>query len=127
MQPLITIWFDDGWETQYSEGYARMSVKGLPGVISVITDFVGDAARISCCQIMEMSENGWQMVNHTATHQNFTFIPLKQVELEISKGMDFLTAIGHGKGSYHIVPPYGAINDQVRPLLDKYGSVAATW
>lgn len=65
---LITLWFDDGWLTQYTTAFPIMKEKGLVGAVAIATKFVCKAAFVTWDNLHTMQNDGWEMTAHTISH-----------------------------------------------------------
>jgi len=74
---LISFGFDDSCLSTYANAYPVLKSNGLTGCLSVVTDFVGKEGRYSWESIREMTDNGWEVVSHTRTHDMWDLTPEK--------------------------------------------------
>lgn len=65
---LITLWFDDAWNSQYLEGHPLLAAKGMRGVIAVPTRSLGFEAYASWAQIKRLQYAGWEVASHSREH-----------------------------------------------------------
>lgn len=118
--PLCSIWFDDGWNSTYSQAYPIMKEKGQKGILSVISSHVNYGHFCSETQLHEMYDYGWDMVNHTLGHKNLSELGLSEAELEITACKQYLESQGFTRSSDHFVPPYCATSEELSELIGKY-------
>ena len=118
--PLITVWFDDGWENTYTEAFSRMQQKEIKGIVSVIGSYVGLPGYCSINQLQSMDAHGWELVNHTYSHPNLAELSLEAAEMEISKGQEYLLRNGFIDSSLYFVPPYSSVSEEVNVIINKY-------
>lgn len=120
---LVTIEFDDGHITQYTEGFSKMNgmVPPIPGCISVNSNTVDKSGRITRQQMQEIKNAGWGLYNHTASHPHLTELTEDELENEVLKCTEYLLSHFPDKGAFHMTPPYGAVNDDVLNMIKKYG------
>jgi peptidoglycan/xylan/chitin deacetylase (PgdA/CDA1 family) len=62
--------FDDGWETQYTQGFAILSKYDLKASVSVIPDRIGSQGYMNYWQLASMYLKGWDTMNQTYSHQD---------------------------------------------------------
>lgn len=110
---LITITLDDNDDTIYTEAFTRMQVLGLKGNHACITGTVGDAGLMTEAQIQEMYDAGWDIINHTNPHTNFTTISLAQVDTDVTTGYDELGTFGWTRARRVLIPPQNGITETI--------------
>ena len=118
----VTITFDDGFETVYSEAKGMMDEYRFPGVAYVITDLVGTENRMTIGQLKVLQELGWDIASHSKSHQDLTSQQLTQQEIkeELLGSKKWLVENGFFKGSQHFASPYGKFNESVLTDIKKY-------
>ncbi len=119
-KPMLTLWFDDGWESTYSEALPRMREKNIEGVVSVIGSLVDDYGYCSLKQLKSLENSGWELVNHTYRHPDLVELSLEVAETEISMGQEYLLRNGFISGSHYFVPPYTSVNSEINDIISKY-------
>lgn len=65
---LVTLWFDDAWESQYSLGYPALEERGFEAALAVPTNLVGYEAYIDWHEIQKLQYKGWEITSHTRSH-----------------------------------------------------------
>ena len=91
---LISFGFDDACLSTYANAFPILRSNGLAGCISVVTDFVGMEGRYSWDNIREMTDNGWEVVSHTRTHDMWDLTPEK-ILFEIADSRRILREHGY--------------------------------
>jgi hypothetical protein len=66
--PLVTIWFDDAWLSQYMVAYPILKKYNYPGTIAVTTDAIENTSYANWAQLRILQENGWEITNHSKIH-----------------------------------------------------------
>lgn len=113
-RPKVVLTFDDGWDTQLTEGYTYMATKGLKGVCYVPNVTIGTANYMTVANLRTLYEAGWDIGNHGYTHTNLTTLGTQaEMESEISLNKDWLDGLGFTRASSHFAYPNGGYNDTV--------------
>jgi len=107
----IIIIMDDGWLSQYSNGYKIMSKYNIKGNIAVIPTRVGQENYMNLKQLSELYLKGWDMLNHTYNHENLSILPYYKQEMQINRGRTWLVRRSLKCGSDILVFPGGAKSD----------------
>jgi peptidoglycan/xylan/chitin deacetylase (PgdA/CDA1 family) len=121
----ITIIFDDGYESQYSEGYAAMKKCNIVGNVAVIPTRVGEENYMTLKQISDLYLNGWDILNHTYNHENLNALNYKQQLMQIIGAKLWFKIHGFKYANDILVFPGGINNEITFNILDKYKFKAA--
>jgi len=80
----ITITFDDGYESNYTNAFPVLKQLGLHATIFIIPALVGTEGYLTWSQIIEMSESGFITIgSHTMTHPWLPTQPVQKLDPEI--------------------------------------------
>lgn len=131
---VITLGFDDGWASQYTDAKPAMDKYGFPGVAYVIQDLIGNARNsyMSLGDLHRLEDlSGWEVAGHSATvaQHNLTnaFGELSEAELRanLEKHKTWLLAEGF-RGSNHLAYPRGRYTKDTARIVRDYFSTART-
>jgi peptidoglycan/xylan/chitin deacetylase (PgdA/CDA1 family) len=122
----IFLYFDDGYESQYSIGYKIAQKYGLRGTIGVVTSTVGTGDMASLKQLKEMHDNGWIVCSHTDTHKNLTTITDAEIRTELSRATYWLQKNGFGVGAKCHVAVGGGWNSNIDKIAKSYFTICRT-
>ncbi len=64
---LITVWFDDGYESVYTQAFPVLSALGLRASFAVITDAIGTTDYVTLAELQKLAAAGWDIVEHSPT------------------------------------------------------------
>lgn len=120
----ITIIFDDGFESQYSEGYNLMKKYNIVGNIAVIPTRVGKENYMTLKQLSLLYLNGWDIVNHTYNHENLNSLSYRQQFVQIIGAKLWLKIRGFNNDDV-LVFPSGMNSEITFDVLKKYNFKAA--
>jgi hypothetical protein len=99
--------FDGADDSVYTEGYAYMSARNLPGTIYVTNIYVDYVDMCTKAQLTEMYNAGWAISNHSMTHTAFSAKTQEEIEAELSGCTAWLNANGFTRASSHVAYPSG--------------------
>jgi hypothetical protein len=107
--PLVLIDFDDGWDSTKSEAFDYMQPLGLVGNVYLVSSFVGQSNRVTVANVQAMYAAGWDIVNHTETHQVMTAYTQAQSDPEWNNCRDYIRTNGWDRrnSSLHTGTPTG--------------------
>lgn len=112
---------DDNWGTQYYFAYQVLKEKGFPATIAVIPNEVNRPGYMTKAQLEEVYLSGWDLVNHTFSHQKLSTLDKEEQEKEIIRGTNWLQVNCFHRGSKIVVYPYGAYNQTTLDILQEHG------
>jgi peptidoglycan/xylan/chitin deacetylase (PgdA/CDA1 family) len=119
----VNLWFDDGYEEDYTVVYPMLKPYNLSGTLSITTGNVGKYGFLTIGQIKTMIHDGWKIASHGVTHRNFLTLSLQECEEELVESFKWI------RGNLHVnpltfMPPYNQLTRKQRYLAKKvYGSV----
>lgn len=119
---LVTITFDDGYESVFNEAKPLMDKYGFPGVAYIITDLTGAPGRMSLKQLKDMQADGWDIASHTKTHKLLVSDKptAQQIYEELAGSKKWLINNGFERGAQHYASPGGEFNDKILDEIKKY-------
>lgn len=118
--PMCTLFFDDGDRSQYENVYPVMKTANMQGDIALITGRAGDGYHLTIPEIHEMTNDGWDIVNHTKNHIRLYEATREEIEYQIRWGRDYLRVNGAGIASEYTVVPFAGRNQNVYAALEKH-------
>lgn len=116
----IVFTMDDGWETQYTEGYQILDKYGFKGSIGIIPSRIGQEKYMTYRQISDLYKKGWGIVNHSYNHLRLHKSTAEEVnEIESAKKWMDSKLLKNASNIY--VAPYGSISDSCMDELKNLG------
>jgi peptidoglycan/xylan/chitin deacetylase (PgdA/CDA1 family) len=92
---LITLWFDDGWATQFTAALPMMEKEGFKGALSVAIKFVCTSEFMNWDQLRILQAKGWETTAHSVTHNcDLQYYTPKTMEYELSESKRLIEARG---------------------------------
>jgi peptidoglycan/xylan/chitin deacetylase (PgdA/CDA1 family) len=117
-EPLISVTFDDGYESVYKEAMPLLHKYGIRTTQYVLGGTSDNREYVSWEQIKRMQESGHEIACHTMSHPDLTSLDLTNLEYEVGQCKTELTK------RFGTVPnfasPYGAANDKTISVIKKY-------
>lgn len=103
---IVTITFDDGFATAFTNGYPALRDLGLKGNIAVnptpVDEQWGDYMKLA--NLNTLWTAGWAIVSHTMDHADLTTLSAAAMEAEIRDSQAWVKAHGFGPASVFVVP-----------------------
>lgn len=103
-EAVVSVTFDDGWESAYSEGLPVLEKYGIKATYYILGDSFDDPQYMSEAQVKSLITSGHEIAAHTMTHPDLTTLPEDKLEWELSEADRILTQ------------KFGEIQDFATPL-----------
>lgn len=111
-EPLVSITFDDGWESTYSVAAPMFQKYGLRTTQYVLPGMVKDQGYLSKEQIKSLQKAGQNMECHSMDHADLTSLESADLDYQLATCKQQLEAI-IGSPVVHFASPYGHTNRSV--------------
>ena len=122
----VSLTFDDGWATQYTNARAKLSQYRYPATTYIIRDLVDTTGYMSLGQIQALHDlHGWDVSAHADTVANhnlssgFASLSATEIEAEMLEIQAWLMQAGFN-GSNHLALPKGEHNSTVYKYARRY-------
>lgn len=117
-EPLVTITFDDGWESVYSAGLESLEKNCIKSTQYILGDHYGEVQYLSEKQVKSMHQAGHEIASHSMTHPNLTTLTADELDWELGESDRLLTnKFGDMR---EFATPLGANDDMVLQHIKKY-------
>jgi peptidoglycan/xylan/chitin deacetylase (PgdA/CDA1 family) len=116
--PLFTFVFDDGNETDYLVAKDIFKMRGEVACSAVVTDRINTENYLTASRILELQNDGWEILSHTKSHPNLRELSGERIEIEMSQSKATLEKLGIKVKN--LVYPFNMNNDLVRNIAGKY-------
>lgn len=114
-EPLISVTFDDGWESIYKEAAPLMDKYDIASTQYIIPGLFHDQNYISLDQARSLKDGGHEIASHTWTHDNLSKVDLDTARQQLTKSDEALKDLAKRKMSF--ASPEGATTTQVMPII----------
>lgn len=117
-EPLVTITFDDGWESVYTAAFVPMQEDGLLSTQYIMSGSLDNPLYMSVAQLQSMQHAGHSIGGHTDTHADLTMLDDAGLYKELAGSQQKLQKnFGPIKD---FTSPYGAYNTYTLQTIAKY-------
>jgi peptidoglycan/xylan/chitin deacetylase (PgdA/CDA1 family) len=82
-EPLLSVSFDDGWETTFTKAYPMLQQYGIPTTQYVLSGELGASNYLSIQQLQAMYESGHQIACHSVNHPDLTTLGPAELNYEL--------------------------------------------
>ncbi|HET8575069.1 MAG TPA: polysaccharide deacetylase family protein [Candidatus Paceibacterota bacterium] len=111
---MLTIDFDDGWQTQYTKALPVLEDTGIPATFYIIAEPLqkGWSGYMTPKEVKNLSDSGYDIESHTVTHPHLTKISSDEVASELKNAKEYLENLT-GEEISLLSYPYGEFNQSV--------------
>lgn len=120
----ILFTFDDAWSDVLTNGYPILQAKGYKGTLWACQELAtcDDPDFLSVTQLNTMYKNGWDIGNHSKTHDdNIAGLPYAQKYVEYSDNKAWINKNRWKRAVNHVCYPMGSHNDELITVLKSLG------
>ena len=129
-EAIVTITFDDGDKSIYTEALPYMSKYNMRGVAYVITDSVGGVNTATLEQLKTMYDMGWDISSHSNDHRHagVNLTTIDEAKTWLSDSYKWLIENGFTRSAEHFAYPGGRwhLGDRSLDLINEVKKIYAT-
>ena len=115
---IVTIAFDDGWNSQFDNAFPLMKEHNFPGTYYIITSFIGNGDCMNMSDLHAIQDSGSEIGSHTVSHQDLPYLSDAQIDYEFKASQQLLQA--NNFSATDIAYPYGDSNNHVDNIALQY-------
>jgi peptidoglycan/xylan/chitin deacetylase (PgdA/CDA1 family) len=123
LRGAITVTFDDGWRTTYTQAFPVFREFDLAANVAVNPSTVTWEAFLGLADLQELHGAGWSMVSHTMSHARLPDLPEADLDFQLRGSKEFLEAQGF-RGTDVLIVPYHDWGPRERSAAARYYSAA---
>jgi peptidoglycan/xylan/chitin deacetylase (PgdA/CDA1 family) len=118
VRPLISVTFDDGWRTQYTNALPLLCQYKIPATFYLVSKYIerGYPDYLLPNMVSKLVESGMEIGDHTVDHPSLPLLSSAAAEAEIADSKTYLEQFG---SVVDFASPYGAVNDEDIRLIKK--------
>ncbi|KPV54045.1 hypothetical protein SE17_06115 [Kouleothrix aurantiaca] len=124
---MVSLTFDDGFESAYTEARPVLSQYNFPGVAYVTTGWTGTTGFMTWSQIQSLQNTyGWEIGAHSVTHAELPTLSEAAMTDEVANSKQALT--DHSLSVTTFATPFGSYNSPtVREIAKRYEAHRGFW
>lgn len=119
----ITITFDDGWRTVYTNALPILREHGLPANVAVYPNAIGWDGFLDEDQLQALHDAGWSIVSHSMSHPQLTLLSDDELHDELRESRAWIEERGF-RGSNIFIVPYHDWGERERAAIEEYYDAA---
>lgn len=117
-QPMVSITFDDGWQSVYDRALPLLDNHNFRSTQYVNASSIETPNFMTAAEVRQMHEAGHEIAAHSYEHVDLTYVGADRLHEEMRKSAEALEAAGLGTND--LAPPYGRSDPQVDWYASKY-------
>lgn len=118
-RPLVSLTFDDAWESVYTNGLPILQKYGLTSTQYLLTGMTSDPEYMTPAQMLAFKNAGHEIASHTVTHPDLTTLSATKVKQELANSQKSLQQ-WTGAGVTDFASPYGSMDATVLKQVKTY-------
>jgi peptidoglycan/xylan/chitin deacetylase (PgdA/CDA1 family) len=118
--PLISITFDDGWSSIYTNGLPLLKKYGLVSTQYLISGKLNTANYMTTAQAQAFFNAGSEIGSHTITHPDLTTLTSGQLTTELGGSQSALQQLFGANVAKDFATPYGTYDPMVLSAVHQY-------
>jgi peptidoglycan/xylan/chitin deacetylase (PgdA/CDA1 family) len=119
-RPLVSITFDDGWNSTFTNALPVLNRYDYKGTFYVNPSSIETPKFMSAAELMELSDTRHEIAAHGYSHVDMTTINSEALGTELRQGQTYLTNAGFSTTDF--AAPYGKSDAEVQWYARKYFS-----
>jgi peptidoglycan/xylan/chitin deacetylase (PgdA/CDA1 family) len=119
---VISLTFDDGWQSQYSNAFPLLQARGMLGTFYVITGYLSNnqtgSTYMTFPELQTMQNAGNEIGSHSVAHPDLTSVSDAQISYECSQSKLILNSYNLTVNNFAY--PFGSYNAQTDSIVSQY-------
>lgn len=117
-QPIVSLTFDDGWQSVYDRALPLLDKHGFRSTQYVNPSSIETPNFITAAKVQQMHQAGHEIAAHSYQHVDLTSVGRDRLDDELRRSEESLAAAGLPTDD--LAPPYGRSDAQVDWYANKY-------
>jgi peptidoglycan/xylan/chitin deacetylase (PgdA/CDA1 family) len=117
---LVSLNFDDGWDSIYTNGLPLLQTYGLPSTQFIISGTIGTPGYMTADQVKAFQAAGSEIGAHTVSHPDLTTLTAAQLQSELQNSQATLRQLFGASVATDFASPYGDYNATVVAAIRQY-------
>ena len=115
-EPIVTITFDDGYESFYTRSWPTLKKYGFTGTFYITSGFLNTDFFMNDSMVTELKNGGNQISAHTISHPHLRELSNEEVLTEIQVSKKYIQDTFNVDAN-DFAAPYGEVDDRVIGLI----------
>lgn len=118
--PMISLTFDDGWSSIYTNGMPILQKYGYASTQYLISGTLNTPDYMTTAMVQSMKSSGHEIASHTVTHADLTKLTNAQLTTELANSQSSLRSLFGADVAQNFASPYGTYNANTLAYIKQY-------
>ncbi len=118
--PLISLTFDDGWQSVYTNGVPILQKYGFVSTQYILSGALNTAQYMSTAQVQAVIQAGNEIASHTVSHPDLPLLNSLQLDSELSESQTALRSLFGQTVAQSFASPTGTYNQTTLTAIKQY-------
>lgn len=119
-EPIISLTFDDGWLSIYTNGLQLLQQYNLVSTQYIISGLLNTSQYMTTAMVQAFQSAGSEIASHTVTHPDLTQLNSTQLATELGSSQTTLRQLFGSNVAADFATPYGTYNGTVLTATKQY-------
>ena len=118
-RPLVSITFDDGWESAHMNGVPLLDQLGYKATFYLNPAAIDTTGFVNSDQVTALAKNGHELASHGYEHLNFTTLDTQSIDHQLRHAGEYFKQV-HKQHTVQFSVPFGGTDNQVNHYARNY-------
>jgi peptidoglycan/xylan/chitin deacetylase (PgdA/CDA1 family) len=118
-RPLVSLTFDDGWESAGTDGAALLNKYGFKGTFYLNPSTIDTPSYMTSDEVGALDAAGHELASHGYQHDDFTMLSAEAIDYQLGHAYAYFKQVYH-KDTVDFATPYGSQDEQVTYYARRY-------
>jgi peptidoglycan/xylan/chitin deacetylase (PgdA/CDA1 family) len=118
-RPLVSITFDDGWESAYNNGVPLLDQFGYKATFYLNPAAIDTTSFMNSDQVTTLAKHGHELASHGYEHLNLTTLDTQSIDYQLRHAKEYFKQI-HNQQTTQLSVPFGGTDSQVSHYARSY-------
>lgn len=124
-RPLVSITFDDGWQSAYENGLPLLDQYGFKATFYLNPAAIDTSVFVSSDEVSALKNDGQELASHGYEHLDFTTLNKSSINYQLEHAYQYFKQV-HGEQTVDFATPFGGTDSQVTSYARQYYSSLRT-
>lgn len=124
-RPLVSITFDDGWQSAYANGLPLLDTYGYKATFYLNPAAIDTSVFVSSDEVDALQKDGHELASHGYEHLDFTTLNKSSINYQLEHSYQYFKQV-HNQSTVDFATPFGGTDSQVSFYARKYYSSLRT-
>ncbi len=118
-RPLVSLTFDDGWESAYNNGVPLLDQYGYKATFYLNPAAIDTASFMNSDQVAALAKSKHELASHGYEHLNFTTLDTPSIDYQLKHASEYFKQV-HNMQKVQLSVPFGGTDSQVNHYARTY-------